>query len=172
MFKSGQLADRVERRMGMAVPGLFSRGVKRAGFKVLHSLALPSILCELGYTSNPTDAAFLKHPPSQQRLAQSIFTGVKDFLAYRIQEGVDSNYYQYVTAIEAAKRAKAEKTRAEREKRLRALRNSRPYTVKSGDTISKIGNKFKVSLASLCTLNQFSRKHRVKNGEVIRIPGT
>jgi len=170
MFKSSQLADRVEKRLNYAVPGLFSRGVKRAGFKVLHSTNLPSILVELGYTSNPTDAAFLKHGPSQQRLANAIYWGIKDFLDSGVKEGIDANYLTYVQEIEAAKRAKAEKLRIARERREKALRESKPYTVKAGETIAKIASRFNVKLSKLCELNQMSKNQKLKAGQVIRIP--
>jgi len=170
MFKSRQLAEKVGARMARAVPGLYLRGVKRAGFKVLHSMAMPSILVELGYMSNPNDAAILKNAEAQKRLSQAIYSGVRDFLEGKIQEGYDVSYFQYFQQVEAAKRAQAEKQRIAKERRAKVLARSRPYKTKKGDTVASIAGKFKVKVAELRELNNFGKKRQLKAGETIRIP--
>jgi len=52
-----------------------SRGVKQAGFAVLKSFQVPSILVETGFISNPEEARRLKDPDHRQRLAQCIAQG-------------------------------------------------------------------------------------------------
>lgn len=66
----GQFADRVGRR---------SRGVKQAGFYVLWSASMPAILVELGFLTNPREAAFLRSDAGQTYLASAIFRAVRDF---------------------------------------------------------------------------------------------
>lgn len=171
MFKSRQFAEKIEGRMGVAVPGLISRGVKRAGFKVLHSVQVPSALLELGYTSNPTDAWLLKDPNARQRLAQSIYLGIKDFLEGQIHEGRDEGYIQYVAEVEAEKRAKAERARQQRERRARLMRNSKSYKARSGDTVQGVAAKFNVSVSDLKEINSFGKRKKLKAGENVRIPG-
>ncbi|RCK77833.1 MAG: N-acetylmuramoyl-L-alanine amidase [Candidatus Ozemobacter sibiricus] len=171
MYRSGQLAGRVEARLAQAVPGLGSRGVRRAGFKVLHSLAMPSILVELGYVSNPVDASFLRNPSAQLRLAQAVYQGVVDFLESQVQPGLDASYVEYVSQVEAARRAQEERARQARLRRQAMLARSQPYTVQKGDTIPKIVNRFKVGKSQFLELNQFSPNRKLKVGEVVRIPG-
>ena len=72
MNKSRQLAEKVEAQLVASVVELTSRGVKRAGFKVLHSMAMPSILVEFGYVSNFNDAEILKNYTARTRLAQGL----------------------------------------------------------------------------------------------------
>jgi N-acetylmuramoyl-L-alanine amidase len=170
MYQSGVLAGKVNASMGNAVPGLPTRGVKRAGFKVLHSLSLPSVLLELGYTSNPEDVVHLKNPQSQQRLAQSIYQGVRDYLETNIETGKDFAYFSFIEQKEAEERARAAKKAAAEKRRKAKLAKSRSYTVKRGDTLGGVAKKFKVSQASIRDLNGFSSKTKLQTGKTIRIP--
>jgi N-acetylmuramoyl-L-alanine amidase len=55
------------------------RGVKHAGFIVLKSPDIPSILVETAFISNPTEEARLLNPQHQQRLAEAIHQGVRAY---------------------------------------------------------------------------------------------
>jgi N-acetylmuramoyl-L-alanine amidase len=55
------------------------RGVKHAGFLVLKSPDIPSILVETAFISNPTEEARLGSARHQQRLAQAIYQGVRGY---------------------------------------------------------------------------------------------
>ena len=55
------------------------RGVKSAGFLVLKSPDIPSILVETAFISNPTEEARLGNGKHQQRLAEAIFQGVRGY---------------------------------------------------------------------------------------------
>jgi len=55
------------------------RGVKHAGFIVLKSPDIPSILVETAFISNPTEEARLVNPTHQKRLAEAIFNGVRSY---------------------------------------------------------------------------------------------
>ena len=78
MRKSEDLAGKVEQQFAGRV-GRRSRGVKQAGFYVLWSASMPAILVELGFLSNPREAAFLKSEAGQTYLASAIFRAVRDF---------------------------------------------------------------------------------------------
>ncbi len=62
----------------------------RAAFYVLKNPAIPSILIELGYLSNPAEAKSLQDPAYQDRLARSIASAVREYLdgAERVSPGV------------------------------------------------------------------------------------
>jgi len=54
-----------------------NRGVRQAGFLVLHKSSMPSVLIELGFLSNPTEEAFLASSQGQEYLASAIFRAFK-----------------------------------------------------------------------------------------------
>jgi N-acetylmuramoyl-L-alanine amidase len=60
-------------------PGLKNRGVKKAPFVVLIGANMPSILAEISFVSNPSDAKKLKTPEYRQRIAESLFKGVSKY---------------------------------------------------------------------------------------------
>ncbi|MEG1717339.1 MAG: N-acetylmuramoyl-L-alanine amidase [Bacteroidales bacterium] len=61
-----------------------NRGIKQAGFLVLWACALPSVLTELGFISNPEEEKFLNSSEGQNKLAQSLFNAFKDY-KYQIE---------------------------------------------------------------------------------------
>jgi len=170
MNKSRQLAERIDVQLGASVTELPSRGVKRAGFKVLHSMAMPSVLVEFGYTSNLQDAAILKNYNAKTRMAQGVYLGVRDFLLNPIQEGLDTSYLDYIRTEEAARKTAAARRKAAQAKKAESKSKARRYQVKAGDTLSKIAVQHKVPLARLLNLNNISSKHVIKAGDTILIP--
>lgn len=62
--------------------GLPNRGVKsRPGLYVLRRTAMPAVLMELGFISNPEDAALMRDRPDL--FAQGIYNGLLDYLNLR-----------------------------------------------------------------------------------------
>lgn len=59
--------------------GRHSRGVREAGFWVLKQVSMPSILVEVGFVSNPTEANYLKNSTNQDFLASAIFRAFRDY---------------------------------------------------------------------------------------------
>jgi N-acetylmuramoyl-L-alanine amidase len=52
------------------------RGVKQAGFVVLHQTYMPSVLIETGFITNTEEGKFLNSNEGQQKFAESIYTGI------------------------------------------------------------------------------------------------
>lgn len=52
------------------------RRIEQAGFLVLKSPDIPSILIETGFLTNPTDAKRLSNPKHQEKVAQAILNGI------------------------------------------------------------------------------------------------
>jgi len=77
---SRALAKAIQRDL-VARIGLPDRGVKRAGFYVLKHSAMPAVLVETGFLSNPDEAAVLASPDSRQAMAEAIGNGVARHLA-------------------------------------------------------------------------------------------
>ncbi|WP_210375317.1 N-acetylmuramoyl-L-alanine amidase family protein [Rhodothermus bifroesti] len=76
--KSEKLAMLVQEEFAHRT-GRVNRGVKQAGFYVLWSASMPAILVELGFLTNPREAAFLKSKAGQEQMAQAIFRAVQAF---------------------------------------------------------------------------------------------
>lgn len=56
-------------------------GVKKAPFVVLIGAAMPSVLAEVSFLTNPQEARLLKGGSYRQRIAQALFEGVKKYQA-------------------------------------------------------------------------------------------
>ncbi len=53
--------------------------VKKAPFVVLIGANMPSILAEISFVSNPTDAAKLETPEYREKIAESLYKGVAKY---------------------------------------------------------------------------------------------
>jgi N-acetylmuramoyl-L-alanine amidase len=61
-------------------PGLRDRGVKKAPFVVLIGANMPSILAEISFLTNSSDAQELRQPEYRERIAESLFRGVSRYV--------------------------------------------------------------------------------------------
>ncbi len=61
-------------------PGLRNRGVRQAPFMVLIGARMPSILAEISFLTNASDAADLRQPAYRQRIAESLYHGVAAYV--------------------------------------------------------------------------------------------
>lgn len=60
--------------------GLDDHGVKTAPFYVLRYTAMPSILAELSFISNPVDEKRLRMPVFRQKMAEGLYEGIRNYL--------------------------------------------------------------------------------------------
>jgi N-acetylmuramoyl-L-alanine amidase len=58
---------------------LVNRGVKQAGFFVLGGAAMPAILIEIGFLTNPKEEKKLATPEYREATARAIFTGLSEY---------------------------------------------------------------------------------------------
>ncbi|MEQ6124797.1 N-acetylmuramoyl-L-alanine amidase [Pseudotenacibaculum sp. MALMAid0570] len=56
------------------------RGVKQAGFIVLHQTYMPSVLIELGFLTNKNEGRYLNSKKGQQQMAKSIAKAIKKYI--------------------------------------------------------------------------------------------
>ncbi len=79
MEQSIKFAEKVEDKFAK-VGKRKSKGVKQAGFLVLHQAAMPSVLIESGFLSNEEEDKFLSSDAGQDKIAYSVF---RAFVAYK-----------------------------------------------------------------------------------------
>jgi N-acetylmuramoyl-L-alanine amidase len=78
--ESSELAATVQRSLGKIHPGP-SRGVKQAGFRVLVTSFMPSVLVEIGFGTNAAEARYIRDPQRQKDIAASIADATMEYLA-------------------------------------------------------------------------------------------
>ncbi len=78
MEQSLQFADLVQQNF-KSVAKRTDRGVRQAGFLVLRKSGMPSVLIELGFINNPTEAKFLSSRSGQKSMASAIYAGFRGY---------------------------------------------------------------------------------------------
>ncbi len=78
---SERLAEKVLGQIGK-VSALHKSHVESAGFVVLKTPDIPSILVETAFLSNPDDEKRLRSAHHQRRVARAIFEGIRDYLNF------------------------------------------------------------------------------------------
>jgi N-acetylmuramoyl-L-alanine amidase len=139
-----QLGGKVLGRMDN-VAKLHKKQVEQAGFAVLKSPDIPSILVETGFISNPEESRKLASSSYQKKMARAIHAGIKDWFVAHPPSG---------TLIAWQKQ-----------------QGGRQYVIASGDTLSGIAQRFNVSLSSLKTRNNISGS-KIMVGQRLVIPTT
>ncbi len=149
LSSSLNVGQKVLSNMGRITP-LHKRRVEQAGFMVLKSPDIPSILVETGFISNPSEAKKLQTASHQQSLARSIHSGVRQFFHENPPPGT------YVAWLrDSGKIASA----------------PREHVVRSGESLAVLAQRYQVSLTSLRSANNL-RNDVIKIGQTLNIPAT
>ncbi|MEP1593732.1 MAG: N-acetylmuramoyl-L-alanine amidase [Halieaceae bacterium] len=139
-----QLGDRVLRKMD-TIAHLHKSRVEQAGFAVLKSPDIPSILVETGFISNPSEASKLGTRSYRQKMARMIHSGVKDYFFDHPPPGTLVAWQKQQGGLQ--------------------------YTIARGDTLSDIAQRFNVSVNDLKDRNGLSNT-RIMVGQKLTIPTT
>jgi len=78
--QSLRLAKKIEDVM-MQTTKRPSRGVRQAGFLVLWRTGMPSVLCEVGFITNPQEEKYIGSPEGQAAIAKAIHEALKGYVA-------------------------------------------------------------------------------------------
>ena len=117
-----------------------SRNIESAGFLVLKSPDVPSVLVELGYLTNPEEEKLLRQLSYQTQLAKSIMTGIKRYLN------------DYATAD-----------------MLLAHTAIRSYTVAKGDTLYGIAKRFNIPINRIKQFSGLGTD-TIRVGQTLKMP--
>jgi N-acetylmuramoyl-L-alanine amidase len=139
------VAEEVLSNMGK-IARLHKKHVERAGFVVLKSPDVPSILVETGFISNPGEAAKLRTKQYQKQMAKAIFNGLK---SYFYSNPIANTYIASV---------------------VEAKRKLRSYKVVSGDTLSGIAQQYSTTVQRLQDANKMTSKSVLRVGKTLIIP--
>ncbi|MFI5245925.1 MAG: N-acetylmuramoyl-L-alanine amidase [Gemmatimonadales bacterium] len=77
--ESSDLAETIQSRLGRIHPGP-SRGVKQAGFMVLVTAFMPSVLVEIGFGTNAAEAAWISGDAGQRAIARAVADAAMEYL--------------------------------------------------------------------------------------------
>lgn len=137
-----KLGDKVLRNVD-GVAKLHKNNVEQAGFAVLKSPDIPSILVETGFISNPQEAGLLATSSYQKKMAAAIHRGITDWFLAHPPSGTLLAWQRQQTGQQ--------------------------YVIASGDTLSDIADRFSVPLADLKSYNRISSS-KILVGQKLTIP--
>lgn len=122
------------------------RKVQQAGFLVLKSPDLPSILVETGFISNPNEEQRLRDRKYQGRLADAMLAGIRNY------------FYENPPPD----------TRIAMQIRREPVRQVR-HVITRGDTLSEIAERYNVSAAAIRRANKINGDN-IRVGQTLSIP--
>ncbi len=128
------------------VTKLHKKHIEQAGFAVLKSPDIPSILVETGFISNATEEKNLNSSSHRKKLTKAISKGI---VKYFDQHPPPNTKIALLKEKEAA---------------------FAHHTIRRGETLSKIASRYQVSLNSLRKANAMSQVDVIKIGQTLRIP--
>ena len=122
---------------------LHKKQVEQAGFAVLKSPDVPSILVETGFISNPKESSLLATSRYQKKMASAIHRGIKGWFFAHPPSG---------TLLAWQKQQRGQQ-----------------YIIARGDTLSGIADRFSISLADLKSYNRIDSS-KILVGQKLNIP--
>ena len=149
LTSSLNVGQKVLNNIGRVTP-LHKQRVEQAGFMVLKSPDIPSILVETGFISNSNEASKLATASHQQAMARSISSGVRQFFQQNPPPGT------YIAWLRDSGKI---------------AQGPRDHRVNPGETLAMIAVRYQVSAATLRSANNL-KSDELKVGQVLTIPGT
>lgn len=145
MDASQRLAAAVIAELG-AVGQTHQPRVQHAGFMVLKSPDIPSVLVETAFISNPRDERLLGNDVFRQKVAAAIFSGLERYLKTHAPPPVA----QHLVALDVGA-------------------DTRVHRVSKGDTLSKIAVRYQTTVSELRKMNKLSHD-RLLPGKLLHVP--
>ncbi len=131
--------------------------VERAGFAVLKSPDIPSLLVETGFISNYKEEKLLKSSSYQKKIASAILSGVDGYFK---QYPIPGTIYAKDTVIKQLNRKILSST---------LEKSFQKHKVVRGDTLSGISKRYQVSMSAIKRANKM-KSNTLYLGKVLSIP--
>lgn len=162
---------------------LHKKQVEQAGFLVLKSPDVPSILVETGFISNPKEAKLLAASSYRKKMATVIFDGVQkyfsrkpptgSYVAWKKAGGKESDLWLASSASNSSASGNKKNTTAPALSFNPALGSPSAssdvvHTVRSGDSLSTVAEKYRVSMGKIKNLNSL-KSNTIKIGQKLII---
>lgn len=136
-----EVANLLLNRLG-TVTRVHRREPQAASFAVLNSPDIPSVLVELGFISNPQEEQQLRSSAHQQRLAQALYDGTREFF---VRHPVDGT--------------------------MLANQRVRQHRVVSGESLSVLAQRYGTSVSAIQQHNKLTNSV-LKVGQILEIPSS
>lgn len=149
LSSSLDVGQKILNNMGRITP-LFKKRVEQAGFMVLKSPDMPSILVETGFITNPSESRKLTNSKHQQALARSIHSGIRQFFQQNPPPG------SYIAWL--------------RDSGKLAI-GPREHVVRKGESVSLLAQRYQISPAQLRSANKL-KSDVLKIGQILTVPAT
>jgi len=117
------------------------KNVQQAAFAVLKAPNIPAILLETAFISNPSEERKLRSPAHQTKVSKAILRGINDYFVRKAPPGTWLS------------------------------ENRKTYTIKHGDTLASIADRFDTSVKHIRARNSI-HTDRLQVGQMIYIPVT
>lgn len=138
---SHKLANSVFRQL-KKLGKIHKRKVQQAGFVVLKSPDVPSILVETAFISNPSEEKKLRTSSYQQKVARAIMNGIREYFRSNAPPGT-----------------------------ILAERIPRRHVISQGETLGRIARLYQIKVHALRSANGLSGD-QIRTGQILRIPKT
>ncbi len=148
LTSSLNVGQKVLSNIGRVTP-LHKQRVEQAGFMVLKSPDIPSILVETGFISNSNEASKLASSNHQQALARSISAGIRQFFQQNPPPGT------YIAWLRDSGKI---------------AEGPRDHRVAPGETLAMLAVRYQVSASTLRSANNLT-SDELKVGQNLTIPG-
>ena len=148
------IGRRVLRRIG-DVASLHKKRPEHASLAVLKAPDIPSLLIETGFISNSQEERLLASADYQSKLANAIFSGVRDYYGHNLPSGGGTLVYS------SSKKSGTSASAAESD--------SHKHVVKTGESLSGLAEQYRVSKKALRNRNNL-KSDNLLIGQVIIIP--
>lgn len=175
--------------------------VQQASLEVLKSPDIPSMLIETGYLTNPDEARRLDTSAFQQKLARGIAQGVMNYFydappqgslvawqkangvvpmpgTYRVKRGdslsvIAQRYNVSLAELKSVNSISSNTIHVGQELTIPGVgvAAQEEHTIRRGETLSEIAQRYQVSLGSLRQVNNITND-RIMVGQVLKIPAS
>jgi N-acetylmuramoyl-L-alanine amidase len=166
------------------VARLHKKQVEQAGFLVLKSPDVPSILVETGFISNPKEEKLLGTSSYRQKMAQSIFKGVKDhfyakppaasYVAWKKNGSKESDLIIAVAVPPKSPVAQLSVSPPVVTSTSTPIAETPSHPTKTthkvinGDSLSTIGERYRVSVIKIKQLNKL-KNNNIRIGQLLTV---